>query len=93
MEMKDVYALYDFCHVQEVSVKDVLSKSRKRHIVAVRQAFIVYLRRHKDYTLKKIGQILDRDHTTIIHAIKLEDIIFEENPKLKKAYESACLRY
>jgi chromosomal replication initiator protein len=93
MDIKDNWALLDLCYAGEVDITSVLSRSRKRELVVVRQVFMIFLRHHRQMTLTGIAKLLGRDHTTVIHAIAMEDLLFNENPKLKEAYESACLRY
>ncbi len=52
-----------------VSVKDVVSKSRKQSIVRPRQVAIFLSRRHTNQSLSDIGKKFNRLHGTVIHSI------------------------
>ena len=56
------------CHVLNVNRTDVLSKSRKRELVECRQIAIGLIRINSQSTLKNIGKMFNRDHSTIIYA-------------------------
>ncbi len=51
---------------------DILNQSRLRQYVWKRSAFCTFLRKH-GYTFARIGQMLEKDHATIIHALKIYD--------------------
>lgn len=69
-----------FCIKAEVSIKDLQSKSRKREISIIRQIFA--LKHSESYTLKAIAKTLNRDHTSIIHAIKTAKIMLKNKDVL-----------
>ena len=50
------------------TVEDILGKSRLKHLVAVRRLCIVMLRK-RAYSTTEIGRLLNRDHSTIVHAL------------------------
>ena len=54
----------------EVGICDILSRSRKSEAVKGRHIFCAILKKYYGYKLKKIGGIVDRDHTSIIHSIE-----------------------
>lgn len=57
--------------VLEVSIKDIKSLSRKTELVFARQAAMFLIRKsNKTITLKSIGKIFNRDHSTVIYAIR-----------------------
>lgn len=53
-----------------VTVESLISKSRKRHLVAARQMAMKLIRYNFKYPLsvKEIGKVFHRDHTTVIHS-------------------------
>lgn len=53
-----------------VSVPEILSRVRGREVIDARFIFVAVMKREFGHTLKHIGKILDRDHTTIIHALE-----------------------
>lgn len=57
------------CKERNISIIQLLSKSRKQHLVKAR---IEVTRRAKDkgHTLTRIGEELGRDHSTIHHYLK-----------------------
>ncbi|TSC61517.1 MAG: chromosomal replication initiation protein, partial [Parcubacteria group bacterium Athens0416_74] len=64
----------------------VISHTRKKQVVRVRDLIIYMLREYGDMSYPSIGRMLNRDHTTIIHAynkIKSEILI---NPELEKEF-------
>jgi len=55
--------------VYGVSVNAILGRGRDRAAVLARQSVIWTLRAETDMTLTEIGELLDRDHTSIIAAV------------------------
>jgi chromosomal replication initiator protein len=51
------------------TLEDILGKSKLKELVAVRRKCIVWLR-GKGYSTTEIGRIMNRDHTTIVHALQ-----------------------
>jgi chromosomal replication initiator protein len=51
------------------TLEDILGKSKLKALVAVRRKCIVWLR-EKGYSTTEIGRIMNRDHTTIVHALQ-----------------------
>jgi len=52
-----------------VSLEDIKGKCRKRKIVKPRQIIMFLLRTKARMVLSDIGEVLNRDHTTVIHSI------------------------
>ena len=53
----------------QIEVEGILSRSRKKEVVFGRHMFCSVLKRYFGYSLKTIGSIVERDHTTIINSI------------------------
>lgn len=54
-----------------LSIEAILSHRRQKHIVAARHEAIYLISEETDMSLPQIGRIMgDRDHTTILHAIR-----------------------
>lgn len=51
------------------TLEDILGPRKFRLLVAVRRKCIVVLR-EKGHTTTEIGRIMNRDHTTIVHALQ-----------------------
>lgn len=63
---------------------DIERHTRKKEVVNARDIIIYLLREYGDMSYPGIGRLLDRDHTTIIHAyVKLKDR-YSKNPELEK---------
>lgn len=54
----------------EVSVEDIVGKSRKRHVILARYAAMYIARDLTNCILSKIGIEYNRDHSTVISALK-----------------------
>jgi len=52
-----------------VNVNDVMKKIRKSELVKVRHMYSAILRKYYGFSYPKIGEIMDKDHTTIIHSV------------------------
>jgi chromosomal replication initiator protein len=52
-----------------VNMDDILSRSRKREVIDARFMFIAVMRKEFGHSLKFIGEMCDRDHTSIMHAV------------------------
>lgn len=50
--------------------KDIKGKSRKRHFVKARFIAMYCIKNNTSLTLKTIGDMVGRDHTTIIHSLR-----------------------
>jgi chromosomal replication initiator protein len=51
------------------TLEDILGKSKLKALVEVRRKCIVWLR-GKGYSTTEIGRIMNRDHSTIVHALQ-----------------------
>ena len=52
-----------------VSIEDIKGKCRKRKIVKPRQVIMFLLRTKARMVLSDIGEVMNRDHTTVSHSI------------------------
>jgi hypothetical protein len=57
------------CEYYRVTAEQLTSASRKTDVVTPRAIVMYLMRRYSPLSLKRIGEILDRDHTTVIHAV------------------------
>lgn len=63
--------ILSICSKYEVEFSELVEHKRTRHLVFIRHLIMYVLREKTDLTLLQIGQILDRDHTSVIHAIRM----------------------
>jgi chromosomal replication initiator protein len=54
-----------------VSVEDMQSRSRKKVLTFPRQVAMYLSRKHTQETLADIGKAFNRDHSTVLHSIKV----------------------
>ena len=69
-----------------ISVKDMVSKSRKREIVQARMTVMNVLYVNKGISVTRIGQLFNRDHTTVVNAKKVVANLIETDPNFQAAY-------
>ncbi len=72
-----------------VRMKLVKGLSRIRPVVHTRQIIAILLREKTTMSLDEIGEFLGgRDHSTIIHAVKLESTLRMEYPDIFKYFDT-----
>ena len=89
--LKDYFT--EYCEKVEITLDQLYSKSRKRDLVEKRMVLMYTLRKSVGMTLNKIAEALDKNHATIIHAVKsIEDFIVVY-PHIQRYYDLAdeCL--
>lgn len=68
--------------------EEVISKSRTQDLTAIRMVAMWALRRNTEITLKTIGNLFNRDHTTVIHACQtVERLISADDSKIMAVVE------
>lgn len=55
----------------KVSLDEMQSKTRKRSVAFPRQVAMYLSRKHTEDTLADIGKVFKRDHSTVMHSIKV----------------------
>lgn len=66
-------AITTVCKDYNISYEDIMSRSRKRSIVLPRMV-LMYKLYQTGFTLMEVGTIFNKDHTTVIHAIRLVEM-------------------
>jgi chromosomal replication initiator protein len=66
-------AITTVCKDYNISYEDIMSRSRKRNIVLPRMV-LMYKLYQTGFTLMEVGAIFGKDHTTVIHAIRLIEL-------------------
>lgn len=67
-----------------IKVSDLKSKSRKTSIARPRQIAMALAKQLTSLSLPDIGEAFERDHTTVIHAIKKIDEMKASDPKIRE---------
>lgn len=68
-----------------VTVEEVVSRTRKKEKVDARHIFCAIMRKQFGYTYSSIGELIgDRDHTTVINSVRKFDdrVATEDNYKI-----------
>jgi hypothetical protein len=64
--------------------EDINIKTRKKNTVEIRSLYCTILKQLKpNKTLQSIGETIDLDHATIIHALKMYEVYSKDNKDLK----------
>lgn len=58
----------------DFSIERLVSPTRKKDVVRVRNICMYIMRKKYELTLHAIGKLFNRDHTSVIHAIRSVDI-------------------
>ena len=72
------------CIYYDVSVKDVMSRSRKQNLVRPRQMAMYLARNYTDAPLQSIGKSFNRYHATALHSINCIERGIKQNSAIKK---------
>ena len=72
------------CKYYNCSLKDIVSRSRKRNFVRPRQMAIYLSRRYTDAPLQSIGKAFNRYHATALHSIHCIERGLKENSTIQK---------
>ncbi len=75
------------CKYYNCPLKDMVSRSRKQHLVRPRQMAIYLSRRYTDAPLQAIGKAFNRYHATALHSIHCIEQGLKENSVIQKQVE------
>ena len=78
------------CKYYSVSVKEIVSNSRKQSVVRPRQIAIYLSRKYTDAPLQTIGKSFNRYHATALHSINAVERTLKENGPVQKQVELLC---
>ena len=74
-------------NIYGIREKQVMAKKRTRLFVQARTTIAAILRFNYNMPLMRIGKIMDKDHSTIIHMLKNHRQDMEYDLEYKKKYE------
>ena len=75
-----------------VSTDDLQSRSRKRSIAFPRQVAMYLTRKYTDKSLADIGAMYNRDHSTVLYAIKTITMDMSRQPSVREQVEMLCAK-
>lgn len=71
----------EVCIEFECSQEDLRGPSKLSELVNARRVFCYLMRRKSGYTLKRLGSIIQRDHSVVAHhAMRMDDFLFTKDP-------------
>lgn len=82
-KFKDIILTLVFKHTG-YDKETLKSRSRKRKQVEARQLNMYFLKKHTNYTLEIIGELFNRDHATVLHAVKTINNLIETNKEIRR---------
>lgn len=74
--------------IQKVTGVDITTKTRKYEFIEARMIYYKLLR-DRGYSLQEIGDTLDKNHATVLHAINVFEDIIEYDKDLVEKYSAA----
>lgn len=77
----------EFAELIDAKPNALIKQDRSQTIARCRHVLIFSLKLHTGLSYPKIGLIMKRDHSTIIHAVKMGEKIVKENPFLYDVIE------
>ena len=75
------------CNEMNVKYKDVLSKDRSRIYVLTRNMCYAILKTYVGSTVAAIGRLFFRDHTTVIHGLRMHQQDMDTNDIYAEQFE------
>ena len=70
----------------EYSLEDLQGTSRKRELVHVRRAFFAIARKLLGLSFQKIGDVLNKDHATVMHSLSIHNAEIDIYDDYSKTY-------
>lgn len=75
--------LIAFSDINSVHPDLAKTKSRKREFVETRQLCMFFLKKRTTLSLAKIGGLINKDHATVLHAVKTINNLIDTNASFK----------
>ena len=69
------------------------AEGRRADVVCIRQAIMKIARNRTQMTLKQIGEIWGKDHSTVIHGLRRVNNAYDTNDELYLDWESEIYNY
>lgn len=79
--------IMDVAEQFDISTRLMIGKGRQRKLVLARNMCMYIMKKYFNMTLKEVGKAFNRDHTTVIHAIKMFHQDREVNEQYNLDYE------
>jgi len=76
-----------------IGIDELCGRSRRQRLVRPRHFAMYLCRRYTDASLKDIGRAFNRDHTSVMHAIRSVEQKTATQPQLRYEFESLAARF
>ena len=83
--------LNSYVVANNINREEFISSSRKREIVDSRMIYFVVARNLGGYTLSELGKSVNRDHATVMYAIRNYDHLSSYDESMKHKYYKASI--
>ena len=91
LSVEDFRKVYDKI-LEDYKLTDY-SDGRRADVVCIRQAIMKIARNRTQMTLKQIGEIWGKDHSTVIHGLRRVNNAYDTNDELYLDWESEIYNY
>ena len=85
--------LNSYVIANDISRDEFISSSRKREIVDSRMIYFAVARNLGGYTLSELGKSVNRDHATVMYAIRNYEHLSSYDESMKHKYYKASIIY
>ena len=85
--------LNSYVIANDINRDEFISSSRKREIVDSRMIYFAVARNLGGYTLSELGKSVNRDHATVIYAIRNYEHLSSYDESMKHKYYKASIIY
>ena len=87
------YFLNSYVIANDINRDEFISSSRKREIVDSRMIYFAVARNLGGYTLSELGKSVNRDHATVMYAIRNYEHLSSYDESMKHKYYKASIIY
>lgn len=91
LSVEDFRKVYDKI-LEDYKLTDY-ADGRRADVVCIRQAIMKIARNRTNMTLKQIGEIWGKDHSTVIHGLRRVNNAYDTNDELYLDWESEIYNY
>jgi chromosomal replication initiator protein len=79
------YIIEKVADFYDIAPDEVIGKGKTKNVANARQMSIYLIRKLTGLTLEQIGEVLNRDHSTVLHSIRKVEENLQSDPKLLDA--------
>lgn len=88
MKKEELERIYDIVEEElGITKEQILSKNREREVVNARRIIALVLLKNKVCTTTKVGELLNRDHSSISHYKKTTNHLLSIEDSLRESFE------